>query len=69
MRELNASEITGVSGGGLTFTGSLTLSMLNDVATLSGVLRYASAAFSAGYAVGTYLDSRYNISSKIADLL
>ncbi|HTQ35678.1 MAG TPA: hypothetical protein VMH77_01470 [Steroidobacteraceae bacterium] len=69
MRELDSTEIMNVSGAGVNFTTPLTLSMLNDISVFGGVTRFATAAFSAGYALGTYLNDEYDISTKVVDVL
>lgn len=69
MRELSSIEITGVSGAGMTFTTPVNASTLNDLSKFGGVTKYATAAFSVGYAIGTWLNERYNISGRIVDAL
>jgi len=69
MRELDATEIMAVRGAGVTFTTPLTLGMLNDISTLSGVGRYVTAAFSAGWSVGTYLNNKFDLSTRIVDAI
>ncbi len=68
MRELSSLEIFEV-GGGINFTTPVTMSLLNNVANATVVGRWASAAFGAGYLLGTYLNNRFDLSTKLVDLL
>lgn len=70
MRELTATEIFGVGGAeGLNFTSPINAATLNNVAKASTVGRMVTASFALGYAIGTYLNERYSISTRIVDLL
>jgi hypothetical protein len=69
MRELSNTEIFEVGGGVLTFTTPLTMSVMNNVATAGTVGSWVGASFTAGYYVGSYLNGKFNISTKIVDFL
>ncbi len=69
MRELSSMEILEVGGGVLTFTTPVTLSLLNNVASATTVGTWVTGSFTAGYYVGSYLNTRFNISTKIVDFL
>jgi hypothetical protein len=70
MRELTATEIFEVSGAnGLSFTSPVTLSTLNSVSNATTVGKMLSLSFGVGYAIGSYLNEKFNISTKIVDLL
>jgi hypothetical protein len=68
MRELQANEmLCCAGGGGLTFTTPLTMTTVNNVANATTVGRMLALSFTAGYAVGTYLNDKFNISTRIVD--
>jgi hypothetical protein len=70
MRELTATEIFGVGGaGGLTFTTALTPSVVNNVANATTVGRMVALSFGVGYAVGSYLNEKFSISTWLVDKL
>lgn len=69
MRELSRTETSAVGGGVLNFTTPITMRLLNNVAMTSTVGFWLSASFSAGYTVGTYLNSKFDLSTKIVDLI
>ena len=70
MRELTATEILEVGGaGGLNFTSSISLGTLNSVSNATTVGKMVSLSFGVGYAIGSYLNERFYLSSKIVDLL
>lgn len=70
MRELTANEIFEVGGAsGLNFNSPMTTSTLNNVANATTVGRMVTLSFGIGYAIGTYLNERYSISTRIVDLL
>lgn len=70
MRELNSMELCEVSGAvSVKFTTPLTVGMLNTLTNFSPVAKYASGAFTAGYAVGTWLNDTFGISTRIVDAI
>jgi hypothetical protein len=70
MRELSGTEIFEVGGGeGITFTTPVTMTLLNDVANATTVFRWLAGSFGAGYFVGTWMNQRFDISTKIVDLI
>ena len=70
MREMTMNEICCVGGGtGLEFTSPITLSTMNNVANATTVGRVAGVSFAIGYAVGTWLNNKFDISTRIVDLL
>jgi len=70
MRELHANELLCCAGGGgLNFTTPLTMSTLNNVANATTVGRMVALSFTAGYAIGTYLNDKFDISTRIVDRL
>jgi hypothetical protein len=70
MRELTATEIFEVGGaGGLNFTSSITVGTLNSVSNATTVGKMVSLSFGVGYAIGSYLNEKFNLSTKIVDLL
>jgi hypothetical protein len=70
MRELTATELFEVGGAGpLSFTTPITSSVLNDVASATQVGKMVSLSFGVGYAIGSYLNERFNLSMKIVDFL
>jgi hypothetical protein len=69
MRELSSTEVFEVGGGVLQFTTPITMSLLNNVASATTVGTWLSASFSAGYFIGTYLNRKYDLSTKIVDAI
>jgi hypothetical protein len=70
MRELTIDEIFEVGGAGpLNFTTPVTSSMLNNVANATTVGRMLSLSFGFGYAIGSYLNATFGLSTKIVDYL
>lgn len=70
MRELTATEIFEVGGAdGLKFSSPITLGTLNTVSNATTVGRMVTGSFAVGYAIGTFLNERLNLSMHIVDLL
>jgi hypothetical protein len=69
MRELSSTEVFEVGGGVLQFTTPITMSLLNNVASATTVGTWVSASFTAGYYIGSYLNTRFNLSTKIVDAI
>jgi hypothetical protein len=70
MRELTATEILEVGGAnGLNFTSNITLGTLNSVSNATTVGKMVSLSFGVGYAIGSYLNERLNLSMRIVDLI
>ena len=69
MRELSSTEIFGVSGGVLQFTSRITMSLLNNVGYATTVGSWVSASFTAGYFLGSVLNDRFDLSTKIVDAI
>jgi hypothetical protein len=68
MRELSNQEVLAV-GGGLSFSTPVTMSLLNNVANATTVGKWLSGSFAAGYGIGSYLNTRFSLSTKIVDAL
>lgn len=68
MRELDSSEILAV-GGALSLTTPLTAGLLNSVSNFNAVTKLVTAAFGVGYAIGTFLNDQFDISTKIVDAI
>jgi hypothetical protein len=70
MRELTANEIFEVGGAaGLNFSSPINATTMNSVANATAAGRMVGLAFGVGYAIGTYLNERYSLSTRIVDLL
>lgn len=70
MRELTATEIFDVCGaGGLNFSSPITMSTLNSVSNATTIGKMVSLSFGVGYAIGSYLNEKLNLSTKIVDAL
>jgi hypothetical protein len=69
MRELTYGEASDVGGASLKLTTPLTWSLLNNVGNFNTVTKLAVASFSAGYAVGTFLNETFGISDRIVAAL
>jgi hypothetical protein len=70
MRELTATEIFAVGGAnGLNFNSPVTLGTLNSVSNATTVGKMVSLSFGIGYAIGSYLNEKFNLSTKIVDLI
>ena len=70
MRELTANEIFEVGGAGpLDFTSSITWSLLNNISNANAVGKMVSVSFGAGYAIGSFLNAYFGISTWIVDRL
>lgn len=70
MRELTATEIFEVGGAGdLTFSSPVTLAMLNNVSSASAIFKMAVASYGLGYALGTWLNNKFDISTSLLDWL
>ncbi len=68
MRELTMMEIAGVTGAGpLTYTTHITTGLMNNVANATTVGRMVAISFTAGYAVGTWLNNTFDLSTRIVD--
>jgi hypothetical protein len=68
MRELNADEMLCCAGGGpLNFSSPMTTGTLNNVANATTVVRMLALSFTVGYSIGTYLNDKFNISTRIVD--
>jgi hypothetical protein len=68
MRELQANEmLCCAGGGGLNFTSPVTLGTLNSVSNATTVGRMLTASFTVGYAIGTYLNDKFDLSTRIVD--
>ena len=68
MRELNCGEIRCV-GGALNFTSPVTLATVNNVADATTVGRVLTTSFAVGYAIGTWLNNKFNLSTRIVDAI
>jgi hypothetical protein len=69
MRELCTEELSLVQGANLYFTSSISFATINSVANASTVAKALTTAFGAGYAVGTWLNNTFDLSTKIVDAL
>ena len=69
MRELCAGEISLVQGSGVNFTSPITMGLLNNLADATAVGKATLGAFSVGYAIGTWLNNTFDLSTKIVDEL
>ncbi len=69
MRELCAGERSLVQGSGLNFTTPITMGLLNNVADATTVGKAVTGAFGVGYAIGTWLNNTFDLSTKIVDVL
>ena len=69
MRELCMGEMSLVQGAGVNFNSPLTVGMFNSVADTFVVAKAVTTAFTAGYAIGTWLNNTFDLSTKIVDLI
>lgn len=69
MRELCAGELSLVQGATLNFTSPITFGMLNSVTNATTVGKAVTTAFGVGYAIGTWLNNTFDLSTKIVDAI
>jgi hypothetical protein len=69
MRELTQDEVCCVGGAAVNFTSQITLGLLNNVADATVVGRATALSFGIGYAIGTWLNNTFNISTRIVDAI
>jgi hypothetical protein len=68
MRELTNDEVCCV-GGAVDFTSPITLGLMNNVANATVVGRATALSFGVGYAIGTWLNNTFQISTRIVDAI
>jgi hypothetical protein len=69
MRELCTQELCVVQGAGVNFNSPITPGLLNSVANATTVAKAVVASFTLGYAIGTWLNDKFDLSTKIVDAL